>query len=172
MTTDELFELVRDAYSSAMWSEDFPALADLDDMGLEDLDALIVQLTVLRQTVDRLKGQTEEAIARRVGDGGAARVGDFVYRYKPRASQRIVDPQGLIDWLGDDWHQVIPVTASTALRRGGLKAVCERRDVDVSAIEDTFLEWVEAEPTVQRIPVDRAPKFLQALTDGEVRRAS
>lgn len=170
MTTEQLFVLVRDAYSSAMWDEDFPTLADLDDMTLEDLDGLLGQLLVLRQTVDRLKGQTESAVARLLGNGGAARVGDVVYRYRPKNSQRVVDPDGLIGWLGDDWHHVVPVTRSTTLRRGGLKAVCEQRGVDVATVEDTFLEWETGDPTVERIPVDKAPKFLQALNDGETMR--
>jgi len=170
VTTEQLFVLVRDAYSSAMWDEDFPTLADLDDMTLEDLDGLLGQLLVLRQTVDRLKGQTESAVARLLGNGGAARVGDVVYRYRPKNSQRVVDPDGLIGWLGDDWHHVVPVTRSTTLRRGGLKAVCEQRGVDVATVEDTFLEWETGDPTVERIPVDKAPKFLQALNDGETMR--
>jgi len=170
VTTEQLFELVRDAYSSAMWDEDFPALADLDDMTIDDLDGLLGQLLVLRQTVDRLKRQTETAVARLLGEGGAARVGDVVYRYKPKNSQRVVDPDGLIGWLGADWHHVVPVTRSTTLRRGGLKAVCEQRGVEVATVEDTFLEWETGDPTVDRMALDRAPKFLQALTDGEIIR--
>lgn len=172
MTTDEFFEAVRDAYASAMWSEDFPPLADLDDMNLDDLDGLINQLLVLKQTVERLRNQAETEVAHRVGFKGAARVGETIYRYRPRGYLRIADPDGLVGWLGDDWSEVIPVTRSTAIRKGGLTAICEKREADPETINDTFFEWEDGDPTVERLPLDKAPKFLQRLADGEILRGS
>jgi hypothetical protein len=172
MTTDEFFQAVREAYAAATWDEDFPPLADLDDTGMDGLDELVNRLLVLKQTVDRMRGQVETEIAHRVGVKGAARVGEIVYRYKPKATMRIIDPQGLVDWLGEDWHHVIPVTRSTSIRKGGMSAVCEKREADPRTIEDTFFEWEEGAPTVDRIPLDKAPKFLQRLGDGEILRGS
>ena len=173
MRTDTIFELVRDTHASLMWADDDnpPVLADLDGMTLEALHGMLSQLQVIRQAVALLTAQAEGMIASQIGEGGAARCGDTIYRFRPRASQRIVDPQGLIDWLRDDWHQVIPVTRSTTIRKGGLQAVCEQRGIDVQAVLDTFTEWEEGAPTVSRMPVDSAPKFLQAMEDGQVRRA-
>jgi len=156
-----------------MWADDDnpPALADLDGMSLDALHGMVSQLQVIRQAVALLTAQVEGMIAAEIGEGGAARCGDTICRFRPRATQRIVDPKGLIDWLRDDWYQVVPVTRSTTLRKGGLAAVCEKRGIDTQTVLDTFTEWEEGVPTVSRIPIDNAPKFLQAMEDGEVRRA-
>lgn len=172
MTTDELFVILRDAYSSAMWEEDFAPLADIDQMTLQELDAFLVQLGVMKRAVGRLAGQVETQVAFLLGEGGSARVGDTVYRYRPNLTTKITDPRLLVDWLAADWSHVVPVTPSTTLRKGGVDAVCEQRGIDPGAFWETFTETTKGDPKVDRIPIDKAPQFLQKLDDGEVRKAS
>lgn len=167
MTTEEFFQAVQDSYASAMWSEDFPPLADLDGMTLRELDGLLIQLETLARTVRQMRKHAEGQMSFILGDGGAARIGDTIYRNRPNPTTRITDPAGLADWLRDDWPHVVPVTASTELRKGGVKAVCDRRGVDPQTFWETFTETTVGEMRVERLPIDKAPKFLQRLEDGE-----
>lgn len=167
MTTDEFFQHVRDGYAQMMWGEDSPPLADLDGMSLRDLDALLVQLDTLARTVRQMKAHAESQVAFVLGDNGAGRVGDTIYRCRDNPTTRITDPKALVDWLREDWHHVVPVTASTQLRKGGVSAVCEKRDVDPRTFWETFTETTTGEQRVERLPLEKAPKFLQRLKDGE-----
>lgn len=173
MTTDQLFVVLRDAYSAAMWAlendgeGDFAPFGDLDQMELRDVDGLIVQLETVLRAARRLKDQAESQAAFIIGDGGAARVGGTIYRHQPKLTTKVTDPKALADWLGTDWSAVVPLTASTQLRKGGVKAICEKRGTKVKAFWETFTETTEGAPGVKRIPIDYAPQFLQKLKDGE-----
>ena len=56
-----------------------------------------------------------------------------------RAKRRqIIDPSALIDFLADDWAEVIPVTKSSRVKVTGLRKVARSRGMDADMVEDTF----------------------------------
>ena len=134
----------------------------------EELWVLIGRVEAVARAARELADDLRAGLARRL-DGAALRFGDTVLVASPTRTDRLVDPDALIDWLGADWATVIPVTASTRVRRRALESVAEKRGVDPGAVWDTFVETEWGEPRLQAIPVDRAPKWAQALAHGERR---
>lgn len=137
-----------------------------DDSELWDL---IGRVEAVARAARALADEMRDTLAARL-DGAALRFGDTILVASPTRTDRLVDPDALIDWLGEDWATVIPVTASTRVRRRALEAVAGKRGVDPEAVWDTFVETEWSEPKLQAMPVDRAPKWAQALSHGERRR--
>lgn len=135
----------------------------------EELWVLIGRVEAVARAARELADEMKNALAARL-DGAALRFGYTILVASPQRTDRLVDPDALIDWLGDDWATVIPVTASTRVRRRALEAVAEKRGVDPETVWDTFVETEWSEPRLQAMPVDRAPKWAQALSHGERRR--
>ena len=142
----------------AEWPE-FPD--DIEQLWLILGDAEYVQRAA-RELVEHVKTVMAAQL-----DGRAIRLGDFIYSTRPDVTERLTNPKGLIEWLGDDWHHVIPVTPSTRLRRQALRAIAEQRGVDVESVLDTFVEVEEGPERLQAVPVVKAAKWLQALGHGE-----
>lgn len=116
-----------------------------------------------RDLVDALKGD----FAKTLTENESVRFGEFIYKISPDRREKITDPDALIDFLGDLWHHVVPVTSSTRLRKGGIKAVCERHGIDPKVFEETFIDVEWGDPKLQAIPVSKAPKYAAALNHGE-----
>jgi hypothetical protein len=107
-------------------------------------------------------------LAAQLGTDGAARYGDIIYRVGRTVSWKVVDPHGLAEWLGPDWAKVVRVSGDT-LRRTGLRGLAQQRGQDPAVVQDTFIVEERSDLDLQVMPADKAPKFLQALGDGEVR---
>lgn len=168
MTDQELITLVMDTYATLRWAEDTD-LADLDDLRLTELDELWSQLETLSAAVTKLRRGVEARMGEKIGDGRNYKSGPWVYRAGVKRTMKVAEPTALADWLGDDWRHVVPLTASTQVRKGGLEAVAKKRGIDdMDALYDTFFEWQEQGFGVRRVPADKAPKFLQHLEDGDV----
>lgn len=141
---------------------DWPEFGDdIEQLWLTLGDAEYIQRAA-RELVEHVKSVMAAQL-----DGRAIRLGDVIYSTRPDVTERLTDPRGLIEWLGDDWHHVIPVTASTRLRKQALRAIAERRGVDVESVLDTFVEVEEGSEKLQAVPVAKAAKWLQALRHGE-----
>ena len=98
-----------------------------------------------------------------LGKDGAARTGDRIVRYRHVRKERCFDPAGAIGYLTEQVKNG-EVDLGDVMNPQYIK----RAWMD-DAIRDTFYEWEEAdEPTVASVTVDRAPKWLQKLGDGEV----
>lgn len=134
----------------------------------EELWVLIGRVEAVARAARELAEDLRAGLARRL-DGAALRFGDTILVASPQRTDRLVDPDALIDWLGDDWATVIPVTASTRVRRRALEAVAEKRGVDPEVVWDTFVETEWSEPRLQAMPVDRAPAWARKLGHGERR---
>lgn len=132
----------------------------------EELWDLIGRVEAVAAAARDLADQLKTELAARLGDN-AVRIGDTVIRTVPDRTDRIVDPDALVAWLGDDWPHVIPVTPSTRIRRRGLEAVAQRRGFDPDITWDTFVATEWGEPRLQAVPVSRAPKWAQQLAPGE-----
>ena len=114
------------------------------------------------------KGEVAE-LARTLRDNEAVRLGETVYKTSAQRNTKIVDVLGFAEWLGEDWHNVVPFSPSTgnSLKVKGLAAVCERRGVDMRTVQETFTETEWGEPRLVAIPVSKAPQYMQRLGHGE-----
>lgn len=185
------FEGVDFAYESAVDAEldRSPSLVARNLFNLtlagddDDADNLIIHLgewpadtlTGLLNACSRIEAAANEA-KRRVETELASRlenhdllVGQTLYRWQETRRERLVDPDALAEFLGDDWQAAIPLSESTRIRKGGLDAVAAKRGLDPQTVRDTFLAVEYGTPALQTIPVDKAPKFALKMTDGELR---
>lgn len=102
-------------------------------------------------------------LARALGDGGAARYGNTIVRYKNKASEHVVDEGGF-------WQAVKRMEDEGLLRVADLfNANDARRTPMPEALRDTFFDWKPAAaPSLSSTPVDKAPLYLQELDEGSV----
>ena len=143
---------------------------DLDLDAIEDpTDALDVYRRTVRQRQAALA--VEHAAARRLaellGEGGAARYGDQIVRYQRGWKERCIDPAGF-------WDGVALLVSAGELRvRDLFNPNTSKKSGMPDALRDTFFDRVQdSDPTLTMGPVDLAPKFLQALGDGDIWKAA
>jgi hypothetical protein len=119
-----------------------------------------------RELVEALKAD----FARTLSENESVRMGDKIWKVGSKSSSRIIDVEGFIEWLGDDWPLIVPLSPSTGdkLKVQGLRAVCERRGLAYQTVRDTFapVEWSD-ELELKAIPLAQAPKYTQGLAHGE-----
>jgi len=141
------------------------AAADLDLMDLLHYNAYADEMVGAANLVRRV---IRNEIAARLGDRGAARYGDLIYRNGSETKWRVIDPEGLAAWLGGDWAKVVRVSGDN-LRRTALRGLADARGISPETVIDTFMEVSYTDRDLQVMPLEKAPKFLQDLAEGEVR---
>lgn len=146
--------------------EETPVEADWP-AGREELWLLLAEAETLAKAAGRVVAAAKQQLAATIQTNEKVRLGPTVYDVAPTRSFSITDPLAFIEWLGDDWEHVIPVTSHTRVRVGGLKAVCQRRGVDYWTVRNTFFQADEGEPALRGVPVERAPKYAQKLGHNE-----
>lgn len=164
-----------DAYSGVQTEDEWDpdGVVDLGEFPPAALVDLLQASKTIRRAADRVIGAVEGELAERL-DGKELRVGDTLYRHSATVRERVNDPQRLIGWLGTDWHHVVPVSASTRLRKGGLDYVAEKRPLideetgEVLDPKEVFIEKEFDDPKLKTIPLDKAPKYARELPEGEV----
>lgn len=156
---------------SRYWGEEGPVLDgaelewDLDEV-LQAAEAAQFYSASAAEVARALKQQAAAMFEAR--GGSAYRRGGFIYRYQPKRTLRVSDPRRLVEYLGDDLAHVVRIDGSN-VRKTGLAAVAEARGSDPRVLFDTFLFYEEGPPSLQSMPVEKAPKFLQDMEDGELR---
>jgi len=167
--TDQIVDATKELarYGGADLTIEEIAQAEAEDLGVLDLiayeraaDQVVGAATVVRAAVRR-------ALADRLGDG-AARWGDYIYRNGSRTDWRVLDAEALADWLGPDWRKVVRVSGDN-LRRTSLRLLAERRGINPQSVVETFIEVTYTDRALQVLPIEKAPKFLQEMEEGEVR---
>lgn len=107
-------------------------------------------------------GAARQRVAEILGEGGAVRVGNTVVRFKRTSTERCIDPEGAAAFIGGE------IAAGRVQLGDVVNPTYVKRTWMDQAVRDTFYERVEAEnPTVTSTPIDRAPRFLQDLEDGQ-----
>ena len=138
------------------------------DFNLKDVTDLDEALTVWRRAQRQARAAKTivqvcgEVVAGLLGVGGAARIGPDIIRYQVGRTERCIDPAGMAAYTTN-------AIINGDVRLGDVfNPSYAKRSWMPTAVRDTFYEWVEdPEASLSVIPVDRAPKFLQALSDGE-----
>lgn len=108
-----------------------------------------------------------QRLAELLGDGGAAGIGDGIVRYRRGWTEQCIDPAGLEAWL----------TQRIAAGEVPLSKVVNvpkvKRAALTPAARETFFEkHQDPDPSLQMVPKDRVPKFLQHLSDGDIHEGS
>jgi len=157
----EALEVARRIVHEGDYTPDDFDLNQIDDT-MEALDALQRAGTQV-QAAKTVEAMAKQRVAELLGEGGAARLGETIFRYQVGRSEHCFDPDGAAAYL------------TTKIRDGELSVdkivnpQYAKRSALSQAERDTFYEWVDDDaPSLKAVPVDRAPKFLQTLNDGEV----
>ena len=138
------------------------------DFNLEDSDDLDEALALWRRAQRQARAAKVivqvcgEVVAGLLGEGGAARIGPDIVRYQVGRTERCIDPDGFSAYT-------TAAIINGDVRLGDVfNPSYAKRSWMPTAVRDTFYEWVaDVEPSLKVIPVDKSPKYLQALSDGE-----
>lgn len=145
------------------------------------IDSLMSALRVMRTAVD-------DEIGHRL-DGASVRLGDRVLAAKPKGQWKVLDPDALFGFIEGHERECFP---ADAVRITSLRAVAElkaREEMDAEilkarrSVHDDPEAWVkhrvqvivnslmdyekEDVPTLQVLPLTRAPKWAQGLEEGK-----
>ena len=117
------------------------------------------QLAAARQ-VERV---ASEVLATLIGDGGAVGYGDNIVRYKLGRKETCYAPDQMIQYLTmqvkSDFVDLADVVNPNYIKRSWME----------KSVRDTFYEWNDDDaPRLTITPLDKAPRWLQHLNDGEV----
>lgn len=134
------------------------------ELDLEDLITLRGWLDNIISSARYVKKALDERIAGELGPHGAVRFGDLIYRAEPAKHFKVTNPDGLVDFLGKDWSACINVSY---VKIGALKKLAESRGLTASAAVDSFGEYIEKDDSLQVLPLEKSPKFLQKLESGQ-----
>ena len=143
---------------------------DLDlDLIDDPQDALATYRRAVRQrqAAAAVEAAAGQRLAELLGEGGAARYGDQIVRYQRGWKERCIDPDGF-------WQGVALLESADELRvRDLFNPNTSKKAGMPEALRDTFFDRVQDDdPKLSVTAADRAPKFLQALEDGDVWKAA
>ena len=159
-----LLDLIDKRATGLRHSEDVPF--DTFPSDREELWLLLADAETYAAAARDLVAAIKTDFARTLSENESVRYGDIIYRMSVDRKERITDPQALVEFLNVDWHHVVPVTSSTRLKKGGIRAVCERRGLDPEVFEDTFIDVTWGDRRLVAIPISKAPKYAQGLDHG------
>ena len=115
-----------------------------------------------------IKGVFDKELAVILGPGGRARLDDYLVSYKQDRKLEVTDPEGLADWLGDDLREAVNLNQ---VRRTSLRNIAERRGVDPNFALEVFCDEQLTDAKLATVPLDKAPKYAQAMEHGQTRGA-
>ena len=163
MTINRILEALT-AYDHLRTEGEKVTVADLDLDTDEVADAIELHRSAvrLRKALEAIESALGVQLAERLGDGGAVRYGDTIYRYGRGWKETVNDPKGFwvmvrtFDLTGD--LRIEDLFNPNTVRIGSLP----------DAIRDTaFTKTRDDDPSLKAVPVDRAPHFLDHLEDGD-----
>lgn len=134
-------------------------LSELSNRELYDLiktiDRMSSNLRYLKKDLsNKLKGNVHKS---------AQRFDDDIVIGRPKFTWKPYDKNRVIDYLGDDWKEVVNPT----FRITGIQAIARKRGQDPWVILESLFEQVE-QPGIDIRPVNKAPKYLNDLDEGEI----
>jgi len=161
----DVLNMLRTA-SRLAYEGEAPTTVDLDIDDVDDMDEAVqlyrqaARQAAAARNVERACGVQ---LALLLGKGGAVRLGPNVVRYAKGWSESCIDHDGFADALRR-------MAASGAIDVGKLvNPNSVRKTAMPQAMRDTFyVKTDDPVPSLKLVPIDRAPKFLQGLEEGEV----
>ena len=156
-------ELVEDAIHAydQIWMEGESVTVDDLDLVTDVVDDAITlhrAAVRLRKAAAAVEAATAVQLAGVLGDGGAVRYGDTVYRYGRGWSEKVNDSGAFWAMLDKFDVRMSDLFNPNSVRKGQLP----------EAIRDTaFTKTRDADPSLKAVPVDRIPDWLGDLEDGD-----
>lgn len=172
MNTEAAWALLRQVADTLEFGED--PVIDLPTTPAE-LDELRARLHPIGQAIRLLQVKALEAMQPHLGTKGFVRYGNRVYRAAPDNTIK-VKPEA----AGEFWELVAKTGYARRLfnpndhRITGLRELAEgwvdqdTGEVGWAPFAERFLDVTEGEVKVTEMPADKAPKFIQAVPEGEV----
>lgn len=142
-----------------------PEDLDIDRLDRDRLLVLYGQARAQSRAARAVERAVEVQLGRVLGEKGAVGYGDAVLRYRRGWKERFVGSDH------DFWAAVARLQAAGELDLSKLfNPNSALRSAMPQALRDTFfVREDDPEPRVQRVPLSRAPKFLQDIEEGEWR---
>ena len=130
---------------------------------LNDFLHLMNKVDQVKKAVSKIQADMKAMLANDFKDK-AVKVGDKVIVGKPQKTWKPYDKHKVMEYIGDDWKEVVTPT----FRITGIRALAEQRGDDPMVIQESLF-FQEESGNVTILPENRAPKYLQALDNGEVK---
>lgn len=169
-------ELVETAYLD---STNEPDISDQwEDWPLQYKCDVRSWLDSVSAAVRQVKAQLDQDIADTLGENNAIRVVDRIYRAVQggtwKVTENAANDGSLAAWLDRDWVWAVNLRAAGAVTKTRLEAVAKERaqaedDNPRDAAREAVDQFMTREPSggpLTVMPVDKAVRFLQGLTDG------
>ncbi len=131
---------------------------DMDTESVDDAITLHRAAVRIRKAAAAVEAATAIQLAERLGDGGAVRYGNTVYRYARGWKETVNDTGAFWAMLTKFDVRMSDLFNPNTVRKAQLP----------EAIRDTaFTKTRDEEPSLKAVPVDRIPAFLEDLEDGD-----
>jgi hypothetical protein len=130
---------------------------------IHEFMSLMDKVDQVGRAVKQIKADMKLKLVEELGDK-AVRVGNRIIVGKTSKTWKPYDKNKVMDYVGDDWKQVVNPTFRTT----GIKALAQERGQDPQVIFESLFEQVETD-NITILPEMKAPKYLQKLDDGEVK---
>ena len=151
-------------YNDEMYGE-----ADIMDLEFpEDIQEFMLLLSRVEDIISAGR-KIKEKMTIELGDrysGQAIKNAGKVIIGRPTMSYKPYDKEKVLDYLGDDWRNVV----RPEFRISGVKAIAEKRGDDPNVIIESLFERVITNNAVTILPESKAPKYLQEIDEGEVKK--
>ena len=143
--------------------------ADIMDLEFpEDIQEFMLLLSRVEDIISAGR-KIKEQMTIELGDrysGQAIKNAGKVIIGRPTMSYKPYDKEKVLDYLGDDWRNVV----RPEFRITGVKAIAEKRGDDPNVIIESLFERVITNNAVTILPESKAPKYLQEIDEGEVKK--
>ena len=162
---------VAEGIEVARWPETgdwiVPGRSDYDtrENAAEWLWAALEEAAAIIRAAKWVHSQLEDLLERDVLENGSIRLGDTAYYVGSSVDRQMIDPEALLDWIGDQLRHVVP---ASSIRISGVRALAELRDLDPEVVESTFYETKYGEQELKKVPVSKRA-WAQKLEHGERR---
>ena len=149
----DLFALIADEGDSVTVAD-----LDLDTHTVDEAITLHRRAVRIRKAAASVEAATAIQLSGLLGDGGAVRYGDTVYRYGRGWSEKVNDPGAFWAMLDKFEVRMSDLFNPNSVRKAQLP----------EAVRDTaFTRKRDKEPSLTAVTGDRIPDFLEMLEDGD-----
>ncbi len=154
---------ISDAIKFTIQTYDEGEAVDVEDLGIQtiaideaiDLHRAAVRLSKAAQQVEKA---TAIQLADALGEGGAVRYGDTLYRYNRGWTEKVNDP--VLFW---QMVKTLDVRVSDLFNPNTAK----KKPMPEALRDTAFTRKRDEHPKLVAVPADMAPLFLQELEDGD-----
>jgi hypothetical protein len=150
---------------------------DIAEYSLEYALDVLSYLEALQSATRTVRKQVEEYVAEQLKPATYYRHRDSIVKVGGSGAWKVkeepVNSGALAGYIGADWPQVVNLKASGAITVTRLEALAKKLAEEMEypenpvAVRDAFFEYQKNDSAISLMPADRAPKYAQALPEGE-----